>query len=211
MATKSKTKKNTAKKLTLRKRLCKIGTNINVRTELHGESPVPACDISLKGVMLSKDELNILLSDEKAHDSLFKPGESGDLVEPTFAQHFKPFTLIDEFEGARVTLTLVDGQGEGEAQPDGPLSVELDDVSIKSLKLEPQVGGLTSLNLQVQATPTSEDMAKLIAFVDTQVHAAISFGKRSEKDKRQKELDMGEHTEKNADAGEDDDQGADAE
>lgn len=177
----AKTKKNTAKKLTLRKRLCKIGTNINVRTEKRGDQPVPACDFTLKGVMLKKDELNTLLGDEHAYDALYL--DVDDTPEPLFAKHFKPFALLDSFEGASVTLQLVDNDDE----------VELEDVKLASLKLEPQVGGLTSLQVQVQATPDGEDMQSICAFVDSQVHAAISFGKRSEKDKRQKELPMGEH------------------
>lgn len=177
----AKTKKNTAKKLTLRKRLCKIGTNINVRTETHGDQPVPACDIPLKGVMLSKAELNTLLGDEHAHDALYLDVDG--TPEPLFAKHFKPFALLDRFEGASVKLALADNDDE----------LELEDVKLANLRLEPQVGGLTALSLQIQATPTSEAMADVIAFVDTQVHAAIAFGKRSEKDKRQKELPMGEH------------------
>lgn len=182
MAKKKPTKKNTAKKLTLRSRLCKIGTNINVRTEKHGDQPVPACDIPLKGVMLSKLELNTLLGDDGAYDALYRDVEG--TPEPIFAKHFKPFVLSDTFEGASVKLQLSDVK-------DG-LEVELEDVSLNALKLEPQVGGLTALNVQVQAAPDSDDMSTIIAFVDAQVHAAISFGKRSEKDKRQKELPMGD-------------------
>lgn len=182
MAKKKPTKKNTAKKLTLRSRLCKIGTNINVRTEKHGDQPVPACDIPLKGVMLSKDELNTLLGDDGAFDALYRDVEG--TPEPIFAKHFKPFVLVDTFEGAGVKLQLSDVK-------DG-IEVELEDVSLNALKLEPQVGGLTSLNLQVQAAPDSDDMSTIIAFVDAQVRVAISFGKRSEKDKRQKELPMGD-------------------
>lgn len=191
----AKTKKNTAKKLTLRKRLCKIGTNINVRTEMNGDQPVPACDIPLKGVMLKKDELNALLGDEHAYDALYLDVDG--TPEPLFAKHFKPFALLDKFEGADVSLQLTDSED----------AVELEDVKLANLKLEPQVGGLTSLSLQVQATPDSEDMAAIIAFVDTQVHAAIAFGKRSEKDKRQGELPMGEHDPEKKDGDDEDDAG----
>jgi hypothetical protein len=177
----TQTKKATAKKLTLLKRLCKIGTNINVRTELHGEEPVPACDIALKGVLLSKAELNVLLGDERAYDALYLDRDG--TPEPLFAKCLKPFALIDRFEGATVKLTLADDDVE----------LELEDVKLANLKLEPQVGGLTSLSMQIQAIPTSEARSQIIAFVDSQVHAAISFGQRSEKDKRQQELPMGEN------------------
>lgn len=187
----AKTKKNTAKKLSLRKRLCKIGSSINVRTEMHGDQPVPACDIPIKGVMLTKAELNVLLGDESAYDALYV--ERDGTPEPLFAKHFKPFVLLDQFEGATVKLALTDDATE----------LELEDVKLASLKLEPQVGGLTSLQVQVQATPTSEQMAEIIAFVNTQVHAAIAFGKRSEKDRRQKELPMGDQNPDDDNAGDD--------
>jgi hypothetical protein len=105
--------------------------------------------------------------------------------------------MLDRFEGASVTLQLADDD-------DG---LELDDVKLANLKLDPQVGGLTSLSMQVQATPSSKAMADVIAFVNTQAHAAVSFGKRSEKDKRQKELPMGEH-DPDPDAEPDDEGGA---
>jgi hypothetical protein len=154
------------------KRPCRIGSSINTRTEKHGDEDVPACDIPLEAIMIDANELNILLGDTGAHKALFRKGKNGSetIQEPAFRQ-LKSFVLKDKFEDANVLLTVgINGT-----------EVELADVKLAKVTLAPQVGGLTELSLQVQATPDVEDIAEILQYLNGEEDVAIEFGKRAEK------------------------------
>lgn len=165
------------KLLTLKSRPCKIGPSINTRTEKHGEEDVPACDIPLQGVMLDAGELNTLLGNDKAHEALFRIGEH-DTPEPVFS-NLKPLALKDRFEDCWVTIKLYED-----------IEIKLD-ARLANIKLEPQFGGLTGMNVHVQCTPPVDDMAQLIAFLNAEVEARIVFGRVQVKEAdKQAELPM---------------------
>jgi hypothetical protein len=164
--------------LTLGMRHAKIGASVNTRTEKHGDDDVPACDIPLEGLMLEAGELDALLG-AGAHKALFT--KSKDLHEPKFSM-LKALALADKFEDACVIVELAD---------ESTLEVAC---RIKGVKLEPQTGGLTSCDLQMQATPTAEDMALVFAHLNAEVRAEVRFGKRAVKGKKQPELPMGSHS-----------------
>lgn len=165
--------------ITIGRRPCKIGSSVNTRSEKHGDEDVPACDIPLDGIMLEAEELNTLLADPGAHRALFSKPRNGAPQEPMFKQ-LKPFVLVDKFTGS-VELTLA-----------GQVVLELEDVTLARVRIEPQVGGLTMLSLQVQCAPPVEDMAHVIGFLNSTADVSITFGKRVEKAARkQKDLELG--------------------
>jgi hypothetical protein len=150
--------------LSLEKRPCRIGVSINTRREMHGEEPVPAMDIPLTNILLDKGELNALLGDKFAHDSLYTTKASKP-AEPTFARSLKPFSVIGKFANSRVVIWV--GLK--------PEMLELAEVKLVKLKLEPQVGGLTALALTVQ-TIANDGETQLLQFLDSSADVAIDFG-----------------------------------
>ncbi len=162
--------------LTLSMRIARIGSSVNTRTEKHGDDDVPACDIPIEGLLLEAGELDALLG-EGAAKALFTKAAT---PEPRFSM-LKALALADKFEEACVILELADMS-----------TVELA-CRIKGVKLEPQTGGLTLCDLQVQATPTAEDMADVFANLNGEIRAEIRFGKKAVKGRKQPELPMGEH------------------
>lgn len=157
-----------------------LGPSLNPRRELHGEEPVPACDLPLDGVMLSGLELGELLDDDQAASSLFVDGEDG-LKQPAFPQ-LKPLVLKDKFEGARVVLVFRD-----EARP-----IQLVGCKVGSVTLTPQAGGMTKLKLQVQAHPSVEQLGVLYEHMGSECTVLLDNAKPAEKaaDERQGELPM---------------------
>jgi len=166
--------------LTLTNRPCKIGTNVNGRNEKHGDEDVPAADISIDGLMLEAEELNALLEDPYAHDALFNHRSNGKVDEPIFRK-FRPLQYREKFEEAEVVLTV--GMGSTE--------IRLQNVKLARVTLDPQVGGLVKLSLQVQCTPSAETIAQLWSYMNHEVEAEVSFGKKAVKGEKQKEMPLG--------------------
>jgi hypothetical protein len=165
--------------LELDKRPCKIGTSINTRRELHGEDPVPAMDIPLANILLTKAELNELLDDRHAWDMLYLD-HKGKPAEPMFGKVFKPFALLAKYSG---DVAIYVGLK--------PEMIELADVKLTKLKLEPQTGGLTALSLTVQATPDMHAAARLFEHLDCPVDVLIEFADPDEdSDEEQPELNL---------------------
>jgi hypothetical protein len=164
--------------LSLDKRPCKIGVSINTRRELHGEDPVPAMDIPLVSILLSKEELNTLLDEKNGWDLWFNE-RKGKPAEPILGGKLKPYAMLQKFKAASVALYV--GLK--------PEMIELEG-KLTKLKLEPQIGGLTALSLTVQATPEMVDAARLLEHLDALVDVSIEFGDADEEEDAQDELDL---------------------
>lgn len=169
------------KHLILRKRPCSIGNSINTRGEMHGEESVPGCDIPLSGLRLEEGELNALVGDEGAYDALFVRGKKGELDTPRF-KDCKPLQLMGKFDDCAVTF-FVGADDDNE--------VAIGEAKLGRIVLEPELGGLTAMSVQVQGTPPVDDMARLIAFLNGDIEAKLTFGKKAEKSDKQKDLDLG--------------------
>ena len=166
--------------LELADRPAKIGASINTRSEKHGDEDVPACDIPITGFMLEAAELDALLG-KGAHKALYRESK-GNSIEPRF-EHVTELAIDEKFVG-NVELDLES------------IDLELDDenVTLAKVRLEPQVGGLTAMSLQVQCTPSGDEIAQLVQSLNREIRAAITFGGRKQpKGRRQKELPMGPH------------------
>ena len=95
----------------------------------------------------------------------------------------KEFALRDKFDGD-VSIELED------------MRIDFDDenVTLNAVKLEPQVGGLTALSMQLQCTPTTDEIATLVSSLNREVRVEVTFGgRRKPKGKKQAELPMGSH------------------
>lgn len=158
--------------------------HVNPRLERHGESGVLACDIKLDGIHLEPDELNLLLDDKHAHAALFKAANGkGKAAEPMFRQ-LKSFELVDKFENCAATISL--GLSDNE--------LEFDDVKVAKVRLTPQVGGQTLVELTVQTViEDTDDVARLLEHLESECNVALMFGsKEKPKDRKaQKELGLG--------------------
>jgi hypothetical protein len=184
--------------LTLDKRPCRIGGSLNSRTEKHGDEDVPALDIPLEGLMLTKEELNALTGDAYMHDALFSHRSQGKLDEPILRM-FRPLVMREKFEEGQVLLQV--GLG-------ADIEIELKDVKLARVTLEPQVGGLTACSVQVQCTPTAETVAQLWPYMGHEADCELTFGKKVTKAEKQKELPLnsfgeGEQPEQGGDIGPD--------
>lgn len=164
--------------ITLVKRPCYIGASINVRTELHGEEPVPAFDLPLTGLMIEAEELNSLLEEPHAHRLLFNVRSGGKLSEPVF-RALKPLQLEHKFEGCRVTILF------GANRKD----LVIEDCTVAKVKLEPQAGGLTMLSCVVQTSGHAADLNRLVEKMKGEIDVEIEFGEAAQSDKdRQQDL-----------------------
>lgn len=164
--------------LTITRRAAKIGTSLNVRNELHGDEDVPACDIPIDGIMLEAEELNALLDNPEAHQRLFISKTHG-FEEPAIPQ-FGSHRMADKFEGARVKLHL----------GVKPTLLELEDVKLAKVTLEPKPGGMTAMSLQVQATPGTKAIGQISAFMNHEISIEITDAARAKKSAKQDELPL---------------------
>jgi hypothetical protein len=175
----------TAKKpFELTARPCKID-NINPRVERHGDEEVPAVDIRLTGITLSKAELIRLTGDAQAWNLMFEEGKGG-VIEPTLQCFDSTRYLEAKFEECHSTLRF--GMQKTEH--------ELDEHKIKSCAFKPLVGGMTELTLTIQyKLDDTKIMGPLTDYQGKEAHAAINFGKVSEIEKRQGKLALNEGAE----------------
>lgn len=167
--------------LSLVDRPCKIGSSINTRTQKHGDEDVPACDIPIVGFLLEAAELDAFLG-KGTHKLLYRDAK-GNSIEPRI-DLVSELAIDEKFVGT-VSLDL----------PNIELELDGDNVTFASVKLEPKVGGLTAMSLQVQCTPSVDEIAQLVSALNREIRASINFGGRKQpKGKKQKELPMGAHT-----------------
>mgnify|MGYP000858370668 FL=1 len=164
--------------LTLTTRPCKIGPSINTRTEKHGDEDVTALDIPIESVMLDANELNVLLGEPHAHNALFNGGTSP--PEPLLRM-IRALKLKDKFEDCTVTLLL----GLNLER------IELANVKLAKVELEPCVGGLTAASFAIQCAPRDLQFAPLLlSFMNHEADIELVLGKRADASKAQPELPL---------------------
>lgn len=132
-------------KLNLSKRPAKIGGSINTRTERHGEEEVPGLDIPIGGMLVNAEELAALTDSLTAHEAFFAQDTATGFV-PRI-QAIEVYPINHKFEGASVRIT--GSQIE---------SMSFGDAKIKSIKLVPQIGGLTLVSFTLQVNPAAGEV-----------------------------------------------------
>ena len=170
--------------LKLERRDGRIGTSINTRGEMHGEETIPAKDIPLT-LMISRPELALLMREPLAPVSWFN--ERGGFAEPLFAGKIAPIKILGKFESSTVVITV--GIDETE--------IRLRNATLASLFVDPQVGGMTSLKLQVQYRPNdSDNVALLEKWLNHDCKIEIEIGQLAKpKKEEQQNLPLGDPSE----------------
>lgn len=167
--------------LKLDRRDGKIGTSINTRGEMHGDETIPAKDIPFT-LMISRQELATLLREPLAGESLFN--ERAGFAEPLFGGKISPIKLIGKFENSTIVVTV--GIDETE--------IQLENVTLASLSVDPQAGGMTLLKLQAQYHPQdSDNVALLEKWLNHECKLQIDIGKLAKPKKDdQQQLPLGD-------------------
>lgn len=153
--------------IALAKRDCKVGNNIQFRTQGKGtEDTTTAGDIGLMDIMLSADELGELLEEVHAHRGLFV-SRKGKPDRPLLWPHVTMLPFKGKIESATVVLfTGVDGKGE----------IKLGVCRLKNIKLEPKEGGLTAMRCLVQSVPTLDKrITSLLEHLSGGIQVSIEY------------------------------------
>jgi hypothetical protein len=170
-------------KITFDRHGCKLGIFLNTPTQRHGDDRVPAKVIAIKNLMLSKEELNALFDDGHAWDMLYNE-RKGKPAEPFWGDKLK-LTFCGKFKDS--TISLVFGLSE--------YSVTFEQATVKTLKLEPTTGGLTSLSFTVVCLKSnvSGELARLDEHLDMSASVSVELGEpqsEDEEEENQEELDL---------------------
>lgn len=177
------------KPLELDSRPCRIA-NVNPRVEKHGDEDVPAVDIKLVGVMLSKAELIRLTGDSQAWNLMFQQEKAGSVIEPTL-QWADGWRYIDA-KYIECASTLRFGMQKTEH--------EFDDHKVKGVAVRGVVGGLAECMLTIQHAFEGDTrvMAQLTEYQGKEAHVTLTFGKVDEGEKRQGKLALNDEDDKPA-------------
>jgi hypothetical protein len=170
--------------LTITERVAKLGTKITTTANEKNTDAANSSVVPIVGMMLEEAELDALLG-KGAHKAFFREATVAGVkqLEPRFPG-LKEITLREKFVGD-VVIDLDD------------IRVECDDehVTIKSVKLAPQTGGLTAMSLKVECQPSAQESAAIAAQLNRECRAEVSFGgARKPASRKQIALPMGSHT-----------------
>lgn len=169
-------------------------TNINLRTEMHGETPTPAVDISVR-FLIDRAEFNGVMRRDKADADFFTRELGSDLYEPKYGGIVSGIPVQGKFEKSRakfyVGVNLAD--------------VLLENATVKTLELDPQTGGMSVMTCKISVLQDA-GTKQLQDFMNTPQKFDLAIGKLVEKPGgKQGELPMGEGSPKNAQEAADDD------
>jgi len=128
--------------LSLKARSAQMGPTINDRTEMHGDEPTPALDLSISEFIVTQDELDDQFQVNQPH-RFFDKAKPPTPYWPTL----EPFVIAHKLEGVSVRLLLGIDQHE----------VHLLDCKLKGIVLTPLTGGLIALDFKVQHSGDIED------------------------------------------------------
>lgn len=161
-------------------RVCKLGINLNVPSEMHGDERVAAVDIPLVGILLEKEEVNELVGD-KFWNAIFDT-PIGDGKAPRAAwPDLDDYRIAGKF-ACSIAIEL------GENQND----IELEEATISKIRLKPLDGGLTQMSCSVHTSANVERFIhKLTARIDTEIKMELAIGEKLEREKsKQAELPL---------------------
>lgn len=166
-------------------------SSVNMRTEKHGEDPVPACDIGIHFESGTK----VLDSFEKGlADAMFADGEidnkqgripgAEDPSAPEgprfrFNGVISTFKIKKEWPGYKAAITWGDLASS--------VGVELADVKVTKITAEPKDGGTCAISLQMQCHPLKEQYGDLAMINGREIKLTLTPPKASELKKLEKE------------------------
>lgn len=144
--------------------------NYNPRSEKHGKQRKPAADLMIEAGM-SAAVLDLL--QPGLRESLYKAAEDqADLVEPDrnalTARRFQKMSPFSwGWEGKGYTMTIDYGLG-------GESNIELDDCTVKNIRIEPQEGGSVLFKFQVIAHPDEHDSGILTHRIQQEITVTLN-------------------------------------
>lgn len=154
---------------------------------------IPARDIPLKKIMVTKSQFNKLIGSDLAYNSFFNDGAKP--VEPAF-ESIHALKLKDTYKDCSATISF------GVSAK----TIELEEnVKIKNISLKPCTGGVAEMNCTLQATlPRKLETLDLESFIGQEINISLTFGEIDEGDEDSKQasmdLDGGERGEDSEDA-----------
>jgi hypothetical protein len=165
---------------------CKLGVYINTPTQKHGDERVPAKVLGVKDLLLTKEEFNELMDDKHAWEMLYVEAK-GKAAEPFWQNKFAEFHhAVAKFIDSEVTLTF--GLK--------PYRVDFASATIKSVKLDPQTGGLVAMSFTIVCLKSniSGHLSNLDEHLNSSANVTVKFGnpanEETEDDEDQPELNL---------------------
>ncbi len=153
---------------TLDWRDCQLPTNINFRTQKHGDDNIQATDIRVSEIELSKDKVEVLAQEKYASRVLWATVGRGKPERPTL-ERFEPLKLSEAIESARVAIRV------------GGEEIKLGVSKLKAVTIARKPGGVAHLSCLVQATPAiNAKLAALIAGMDGKARIQIAYEHNAE-------------------------------
>jgi hypothetical protein len=150
--------------INLERRRARMPGSLSGRTEKHGEDDIPACDLTLREIVLTMKEVQHLCGDKLA-TSRFFDDEKG--IKKPAMPYIAEFKLNAKFEGAEIVLILSE-------QEDG-YAMQIEKAKIANLILTPQVGGDTLLQCQLQLSDLADsDFGRLMGRLNKTVWIEIT-------------------------------------
>lgn len=161
--------------LTLRSRDCMLGTKHSGDTIERDGEELRTLTFELTEVMLDAQELNCLLGEPHAHNSLYNHGRDG--VRP-FLKCFKSLELLKGIVGAFVQIEWMANE------------FTFTDCKLTKVKLELRDGGETALSCKVTCTP---DLDASLADLIEKMGGGVSAEIRAEPPTAQQDLPLNTH------------------
>jgi hypothetical protein len=164
----AKTNPNKPARNTLGWRDCTLPPSINFRTQKHGDESVQATDIRVSDIELTKDEVNTLLQEPYASRALWTAGGRGKPERPVF-ERIEALKLDETIESSKVAIKV------------GGEEIKLGVCKLKSVTVQPMIGGVAKMSCLVQATPDIDELlADLIAGMDAGARIHIDYEHNAE-------------------------------
>ncbi len=146
-------------------------SNVNVRSEVHGEDREPAGDLKIEvdvdaGTLAEFDPaLRGLLYyfDEGRERDLADQARSGEPIDLRMPHLEYPLRWGEEMLGARCRIKV----------PGAKSDVGLDPVNVNNWTIEPREGGTISLSFRVQCHPSAKDFGALAVLVQSEIEFTL--------------------------------------
>jgi hypothetical protein len=173
--------------LELDPRACKQGVSLNTRWQKHGEEKLPAKDIRLLDVPISKSELNDFFQNANAWNMLYVE-RKGKPPEPFWSDKIPSFDVPGKWRKSSASLSF--GLK--------PYSVSFGDSVLSRVSLACTTGGITLMSLTISCLKSNirGDLAMLDDYLDATMRCEVEFGEEGpgdddgDDDDDQDELDL---------------------
>jgi hypothetical protein len=167
------------KKFTIPEKPCTLGGKVITSGDGEGDTREELVKFGLSGIMLNAKEIDRVLG-SGAHGRLFVQ-HKGEDIKPAFGDDVNELSLAHRYVDCVVTLSLDSD------------TVTLPAAKITKVVLQPQIGGMTWMGLEVEAPIKLADGYEEIGnHAGLKIAAHLQFGTKPVLDKRQKSLPLGE-------------------